>query len=289
MTRSLRAALVLFAALGIATTVVPSAARADCPPNSGFCAGVQVRGPVVVTPARGAQVIITVGPAPQIPPPPPVVMVQPPPPPVVIYRPQPPVVMYRPQPVQPYPYVRPQSYSQPRNVAGTTGLRFFVGGAGGGSAGSVVGAARLGGVGGALRLRPTEKFAIDLGVGFYGGTDYNGRDRVEIPLTADALFFVNPQNRVQFYLLGGVGASFAYGRTTGTSSLDRNYTYVGVEGGGGLEFRLTRGFALNVDARAFLRSQPNGTPEFQRTTPTGTETTRVSGGVVGTAGATLYF
>lgn len=285
MTRSLRAALTLFAALGLAG-MATSEARADCPPNARFCAEVRVGGGYV-PPMRGGQVVITVGPVPQPapyvvvrpPPPPPVVVVRPAPPPVYVVRQQPTYVTYAPARV----------YVQGRNVSGTMGLRFYAAGAGGRS--TSVGGSRLGGVGMALRIRPTEKFALDLGVGVYGGSDYYGRQRLEVPVTVDALYFVNPQNRVQFYLLGGVGASFAYGQSVGLfgSTFQHAYNYVGAEAGAGLEFRLTRGFALNMDVRSFIRAQPNGAPEFQRTTATGVETTRTSAGAVGTMGATLYF
>ncbi len=288
MTRPLRAAFTLFAVLGL-VGATSSAARAQCPPNARFCAGVSYGGPVAVPVSRGAQVIITVGPGRQPPPPPPPVVIvrpaPPPPPPVVVYRqapPPPPVVVYR-QAAQP-------AYSvQRRDVSGTMGLRFFAAGAGGGS-NSRAGNGRLGGVGMALRIRPQERFAVDVGAAIYGGTDYEGNERVEIPVTADALFFVNPQHRAQFYLLAGVGGSFAYGQTSTALGLERNYTYVGGQAGAGLEFRLTRGFAINLDVRGFMRAQPGGAPEFQRTTSTGSvETTRTSAGMIGTVGTTLYF
>lgn len=293
MTRSLRAVLTLFAALGLAG-IAPTA-RADCPPNAGYCADVSVGGGAELSPStRGAQVIITVGPM-RRPPPPQIVVVRPPPPPQVVYvrpppppPPQPQVVYVRPQ--QQVVYVQQQQQPQytyqrasvSRNVSGTTGLRFFFAGASGGNA-------RLGGMGAALRLRPTEHFAVDLGVGVYGGTDHAGRDRVEIPVTADVLAFVNPQHRAQFYGVAGLGMSFAYGNVGSTDIMERNYTYVGGNLGAGIEFRITRGFALNMDLRGVLRKQTGGAAEFTRTTSTGTETTRTSAGVVGQLGATLYF
>lgn len=303
MTRSLRAALTLFAALGLAGAA--STAQAQCPSGATFCADLSVSGNVVMPTPRGAQVIITVGPV-RPPPPPQIVVVRPPPPPVVVVRPPPPppVVIVRPPPPPPPQYVvvrppppqvvyqqQPVYYQQPqyqqyraapRNVSGTVGLHFFFAGAGGGSA-------RLGGMGAAIRIRPKEHFALDLGAGVYGGTDHNGNSRVEIPLTVDALYFVNPQNRAQFYLVGGVGASFAYSDYKSTGILTRSFTYVGGNAGAGVEFRLTRGFALNFDFRGVLRGQPHGAPEFSRVSDGLVQTTRTSAGVVGQLGATLYF
>ena len=184
MTRPLRAATLLLALFGFAGAA--SEASAQCPPHARFCAQASVGGGVVIPVNRGAQVVITIGP-----PPPPVVVVRPPPPPpppprIIYVAPQPPpppppqVVYVRPQP-QPQQVVYAQQPAQVsrRNVRGTSGLHFFVAGAGGQ-------AARLGGVGGAIRFRPRERFGIDLGVGVFGGDDYYGRGRAEIPITAEA-------------------------------------------------------------------------------------------------------
>lgn len=297
MTRSLRAASLLLALAGFAGVVGnPADASAQCDAYGRCGVRVSAGARVVVPPPRGAQVVITLGPPPPPvvyvrpappPPPPPVVYYQPapPPPPVVYVQPAPPPrpqVVYQ-QPVYQQPAYPPQpvAYPQPqRAVTGTTGLHFFVAGAGASSA-------RMGGLGGAVRFRPSEHFGIDLGVAFMGGEDYHGRNRAEIPVTLDALYFINPQHKVQLYLLGGVGASFAYGEVAGTRDFQRTYTYVGGEAGVGVEFRLTRGFALNVDGRGFLRTQPRGTPEFVDGT-TG-ETTRTSAGFVAQGGMTFYF
>jgi len=281
MTRHLRIASFLLALFGLAGSA--SEVSAQCPPNARFCAQASVGGHVVL-PSRGGQVVITIGP-----PPPPVVVVRPapppPPPPRVVYvqPPQPQVVYVRPQPQQYYYAPQPQYAPQPvatgrRNVRGTSGLHFFIAGAGASDA-------RLAGLGGAIRFRPRERLGVDIGVGVFGGTDYYGRSRAEIPVTADVLMFLNPQKKAQFYLLAGAGMSFAYGeRSDGT--LQHTYTYVGAQTGAGIEFRITRGFALNLDFRGFLRRQPNGSPEFVSSTGA---TSRTSAGWIGQFGTTFYF
>lgn len=274
MNRPMRALLVLAALLGLRTT----AEAQYCPPSAVLCGRA---GLPVVPGSRGAQLIITIGPPPV--PQPPVVVVRPPPPQYVIVRPPPP-----PPPQMRYVAV-PQgpTYARGRqDVRGVMGLRFFVAGAAGGRGSQ----AALGGVGAALRIRPREHFAVDLGAGFYAGTDHAGQERVEVPFTADFLAFVNPQHRAQFYMLAGVGTSFAYSRSSALGGYERGFTYVGAQGGMGLELRIRRGFALNFDARAFVRAQPEGAPEFQRTLPDGSlETSRTSAGGLGTAGMTIYF
>mgnify|MGYP001818243251 CR=1 FL=1 len=63
----------------------------------------------------------------------------------------------------------------------------------------------MGGFSGALRFRPKEYLGIDLGSGYFVGNDYQGFDRSEIPVTANVLFFVNPQHKLQVYFLLGPG------------------------------------------------------------------------------------
>ena len=151
---------------------------------------------------------------------------------------------------------------------------------------------QMAGVGGALRLRPNPHFAVDLGTGIYAGTDANDQDRVEIPITVDGLYFINPQNALQAYLLAGVGVSTA--RTEGmdpnTGNMDeRHMVHIGAQAGAGVEWRLSRSLALNADVRGFIRQRVNQDerPEFINA-ETGQETD-TSAGAVATLGATLYF
>jgi opacity protein-like surface antigen len=146
----------------------------------------------------------------------------------------------------------------------------------------------------ALRLRPTPWFGVDLGVGSYGGVDAQDRDRVEVPFTANALFFVNPQSQLQLYVLGGLGVSYAeVGNAFGSFDSDdffatRSFTHFGGQLGLGVEWRLSHHFALNTDLRGFVRTRTDddGAPEFIDA-DTG-NSTNTSGGLYWTAGATLY-
>ncbi|HEU4538968.1 MAG TPA: hypothetical protein VFS00_32835, partial [Polyangiaceae bacterium] len=67
----------------------------------------------------------------------------------------------------------------------------------------------MGGIGFALRARPTGYFALDFGLDVVGGRDFYGRRRTEVPLSVNALIFVNPRDRAQFYMLGGLNWSSA--------------------------------------------------------------------------------
>ena len=145
---------------------------------------------------------------------------------------------------------------------------------------------KMGGVHGALRIRPTQYFALDLGVGAYGGSDFNQAARLEIPLTIDALFFLTPRSRVQLYVLGGVGTSFAV--ASNNSRETRGYQHVGGEVGLGVEWRLTERFALSSDIRGFIRTRVDSNPEPEFFDPDhGSSNTSV--GALFSVGGTLYY
>jgi hypothetical protein len=142
----------------------------------------------------------------------------------------------------------------------------------------------MGGFQGALRLRPKKHVGIDLGSGYFAGNDYQGFYRTEIPLTANALFFVNPQHKLQLYFLIGPGLSF--GRVH-TFNEVRRMTHIGGQAGMGIEWRLARAFALNVDVRGILRHRIDNDPRPEFID--GTRSTNTSGGAMLTFGGTLYF
>ena len=188
------------------------------------------------------------------------------PPKVVVVRQEPVTVVRQPPP--------PPRADRERKV----GLHFDVGGAFGRSV-------SMGGLSGALRIRPLPQFALDLGAGYFAGQDFDGDFRSEVPVTANLLFFVNPKHKAQFYFLAGGGASFA--RKEDPFGETRDLIHAGGQAGIGLEFRLARFFALNTDVRGFLRKRVDNDPRPEFVD--GGRSTDVSGGVIVTFGGTLYF
>ncbi len=275
---------------GVLCALPPSPAEAQCQGDEWFCADVSIGASVTIgTPAppppRQSQVVV-VQPAPPPPPPPPprVVVVQPaplPPPQTTVVvtttRPAPtPVTIVEPVP-QPRPSPEPAGFGLHGQVGGMMTDRVMVGG-----------------LSGAFRIRPNMgHFALDLGIGVYGGRDYNDLDRLEIPVTADALFYFNPRSRFQVYGVAGVGASFA--RAEGVQDgafFEREYAYLGGQAGIGAELRLSRWFAINADVRGFVRHRvdDNPEPEFHEIDDDGSVlTTDTSGGGLFNFGATVYF
>lgn len=269
-----------------------AAQTAECQPGDIVCGEVQV-GPI-----DGR---FRIGFGQDAPPPPPPVVYQPPPPPppeppvvivqqppqVVYQPPPPPQVVYQAQPV----YQPPQPQRIQRRVRYELVPRFDIGlhinvGA---MATDRIG---IGGGGLGLRIRPIEWFAIDLSAGVYGGQAYGGSDHWEVPVLADLIFFFNPGDTFQVYGLIGGGIAFGEnGQATRTLGGSRDFIasrelfYVGGEAGLGVEWRMARHFAMNVDVRAFMREQIGGAPEFQE----GTRTTNTSAGAYGNLGMTFYF
>lgn len=273
----------VFAFAAVAAPSVAHAQDANCPPGSWFCADTP---PSPTTPPAGAQPAQPTAPAqPAAPaaqpaPPPPVVVYQPPPPPVIVVpaREAPATYHYTPRPRLPHR---------------EWGLNLHLGGIALGKGRN--GDAAMGLIGLGLRYRPVPGFALEANIDVAGGTDYNGYRRTETMGTMNALVFLNPKSRAQFYLLGGIGVSSA--RVGGGYSYydsnfydyDRKYTYFGGQGGLGIEIRLTRVVALNFDVRGFVRSRIDnrGAPEF--VDPNTGRTTNTSGGAIVNGGITFYF
>ena len=167
--------------------------------------------------------------------------------------------------------------------------------------------AGLGGVGMSLRYRPTPHFAFDLGIDLLAGVDYNGFSRTEVPVSLGGMIFFNPKSRVQFYILGGANISraqvrsdtpYAQGATSGTPLLNpvdggaqygATYTYFGGQGGGGLEFRLSRRVAIDLDVVGFVRERIGNTDTPEFVNPSTGQTTNVSGGAIGRGGLTFWW
>lgn len=276
--------------------------KPGCPPGSWFCADISVAPPAQAAPAqkpRRAQqpppqeeeeaapppeLDEPEAPAePQPPParparrvrrqaaePPPVVVYQPvpePPPQVIVVTPGHPRYHRTAYAVPPPPPAAPRMRWQPE-----FGLNLRVEGVALGGRGAS-GAAGMGGVGLSLRYRPVPAFAFDLGVDVLAGHDYNGFQRVEVPVTLNGLLYLNPRSRVQVYLLGGAHISRAQVRSeiaapqlssTDDGEYGANYTYFGGQGGGGFEFRVSRRVALNLDVVGFVRKRIDDgrVPEF---------------------------
>lgn len=204
------------------------------------------------------------------------------PPPVVVYQPPPPAVA---RPEAPPPFEYEPAPRPPISYRQEFGLNLHVEGAtiGRGNGGD----ASMGGAGLGLRFKPTRHFGIEADLDFIGGHDYQGDDRSETAFTINGLLFLNPRSRAQLYLLAGFGWSGAH---VSASSFDQHYGYFGGQFGGGLELRLSRSFALNIDLRGFIRDRTDqlaqSQPEF---TSSDGRTTNTSGGGLLTAGMTVYF
>lgn len=283
-------------------------AEAQCSDDSIVCAEVEVsgsvqfgrrrRGVVVVQPAPQppAHVVVTQAP----PPPPPVIVTQAPPQPrgrVIVVQPAPQapppqqVVVTQQQPMQETVVVIEQHPARYRLVAPFQNRKVGITA----RIGSMISEnVRMGGVQAGLRFRPSRIFGIELGVGAYGGTDYNGMTRAEVPVTFDFMFFLPRASRVQAYVLGGFGISYAH--TTGFHQgygreMERDMAYFGGQMGLGLEWRIAPRFALSTDIRAFIRTRVSedigDLPEFYN--PSTGESTDTSVGAVGTLGAHFYF
>jgi hypothetical protein len=274
-----------------------------CQPGDLFCLDVQIG------PGRGG---IRIGGDAPIPQPPPPVIVQPPPqqpmpqPPVVIVEPQYQPPVYQPPPQQPpQVYVQPQPQPQPQVVYmqqpvvrqvvrqrpaypySSLGVNLHLDGLWGEDL-------AMGGGGGSFRIRPMPHIAIDVGSGIYGGQDYNGLDRFEVPVVVDVLFFFNPHNRFQIYALAGAGISWSHAEGENRHTflnVSRDYMHAGGQVGIGAEWRISRGFALNLDVRGFLRHRidDSGEPEFTEFRDGSWQSTDLSGGLVTRFGATFYF
>lgn len=285
----------------------------SCPPGSWFCEQVETE----ALPPAEAEAAPEPGALPQRPArpaappharpgaPPPVVVYQPPggpAPQVVIVTPPgqpPPRVVVRTMPA--VPPAPPAPPPPPRHRwRSEWGINLRLEGISLGSRRGAAEEAGMGGLGLSLRYRPVPAFALDFGVDVVGGIDYNGDKRSEIPVSLSAMLFVNPRSRVQFYFMGGLHASHAQVERTsillaedGQSSLtmmdEVEYDYFGGHGGIGLEFRLSRRVALNIDAMGFMRSRTDDNPVPEFVDPETGRTTNTSGGGMFRGGISFYW
>jgi len=148
--------------------------------------------------------------------------------------------------------------------------------------------AGMGGIGFSLRPRPSPYFAIDFGLDFLGGKDFNGDRRSESAFTVNPTLFLNPRNKVQVYFLAGLGVGSA--RVLGSNGSERNYRYVGADVGAGLEFRFWPHFAFSGDFLAFVRDRADvrsSAPEYFD--PATKRYTNSSAGALFRLGGTYYW
>ncbi|MBP9112571.1 MAG: outer membrane beta-barrel protein [Polyangiaceae bacterium] len=279
----------------------------NCPPGSWFCVKGQasVSGSINVPPLQPVQpappVIVQPAPAP--------VYVQPPAP---VYTPAPPPVYYTPPPSQGVIVQQRTVYVQPRPVAvgyvytavpARRAVRYeeFALTAKLGSAyvGTYDGYPKgMGSAGLGFRYR-TPYIGGELNLDGYAGKDYYGQPRAEGALSANALAFINPESPLQVFFSAGVGlakASVDQLYADG-SRQTADYSYFGVQGGVGLEYRMSPHFALNTEFKGFVRWRTDGdaasriaNPEFIEQTGTSTyRYSNVSGGALWTVGMALYF
>lgn len=143
----------------------------------------------------------------------------------------------------------------------------------------------MGGAHFGLRFRPCQLFAMELGIGGYGGEDYNDDERFELPVTVDGYLFLG-RRRFQPYLVGGLHTSVAFVEQ-GFFGDDRTLVHVGGQLGIGAEWRVGRRLGLSMDVRGFVRERVGGSderPEFVRPG----ESTDTSVGALMNLGMTLY-
>lgn len=271
--------LMLPLALGavLATPAIAQADEKDCPPGSWFCGETKPpekadgKGDLQELPKPADKPADADKPAP-------------PPPPVVVYQPPPPAVIVQPREAPPAYYYVPRTPPPKREW----GLNLHL-------AGAMLGKGRDGDAGMAmlglgLRYRPVPMAAIEASLDFAGGRDYNGYRRSETALTFNGLIFLNPKSKTQVYLLGGFGWAGAKAVDDRGDDATYRYGYLGVQGGVGLEFRLSKVVALNIDMRGFVRGRVDDnrrvSPEF--TDGTG-RSTNTSGGGLLQGGITFYW
>ena len=283
MSKSFRSRAVVVALPFAAVLALPSIAHAqdkkDCEPGSWFCGDTQ---PPAASDANGASELQPLPDSAAKPADKPAS----PPPPVVVYQPPPPTVVVQPREAPPAYYYVPRKPVPKKEW----GLNLHLGGA-------MMGKGRDGNAGMALvglglRYRPIPHAAIEGNLDFAGGRDYNGYRRNETAFTLNGLVFLNPRSRTQVYFLGGFG--WAGARATddraGFDKMEYSYGYFGVQAGAGLEFRLSKVVALNIDLRGLIRGRVD---DHKRTAPEFTDgngkSTNTSGAGILQGGLTFYW
>lgn len=158
--------------------------------------------------------------------------------------------------------------------------------------------AGMGGLGISLKYRPVPAFAFDISADVLFGKDYNGFDRMETPFSANAMIYVNPRSRAQFYLMAGAHMSHASvtaeanaARNTTGAKLETEYSYIGGQAGIGMEFRIGRRVGLNFDALGFLRKRTdeNADRTWEFVNPETGQKTNTSAGLLFRGGLNFWW
>jgi hypothetical protein len=272
VTKRLIASLTFASAMAAPLLAHAQEPKKDCEPGSWFCGDSQTSG-------KDLQPLPAEKPADAKP-------ADATPPPVVVYQPPPPTVVVQPRDAPPAYYYVPKK-AQPKKE---WGLNLHLGGL-------MMGEGRDGNAGMAmaglgLRFRPLPQAAIQGDLDFAAGRDYNGYRRNETAFTINGLIFLNPKNTTQVYLLGGFGWSGARAvdDRAGYDKTEYKYGYFGVQTGIGLEFRLSRAVALNVDVRGMIRGRVDDNRRLHPEFVSGDgKSTNTSGAGLITGGLTFYW
>jgi len=277
--KNVAVSLTFVSALAIPVIAHAQEPKKDCEPGSWFCGETEQNGNKDLQPLPAETKPADAKPAEAKP-------ADKTPPPVVVYQPPPPTVVVQPRDAPPAYYYVPRKAPRKKEW----GLNLHLGGAmmGKGRDGN----AGMGMTGLGLRFRPIPHAAIEGNLDFAWGRDYNGYRRGETGFTLNGLIFLNPKNTTQVYLLGGFGwaGARAVDDRDGFDRMEYKYGYFGVQGGVGLEFRLSKAVALNVDLRGLVRGRIDDHkrqhPEFVSGDGKSTNT---SGAGLLTGGLTFYW
>jgi hypothetical protein len=290
--------------LGLLLAAPSAFAQTPCPPGSWLCAEVQIGGFGGSAVIGRAPPVVMQAPPPVYAPPPPVYYAPPrvyyAPPPVVVYQPAP---MYVQRPVEvsyQMPPTMRQTYVPPQQRNLYVGLQGVLSGSFLGVNSRTHTVSGMGGLSAGLRFRTRGVLGGELAAGIFGGRDYNGDGRFEVPVSGSLMLFVNPQNAFQVYFLAGpnvsfAGVSYALDNSSAHGGLGgARYMYIGGHAGVGAELQISPRFSMFFDFRAFIRGRIDGAresnPEFARTLYDGsTQTSNTSIGVTGNLGAVVYF
>ncbi len=125
------------------------------------------------------------------------------------------------------------------------------------------------GIGG--RARPDDAVALDLGIDSMGGVDYSGHRRTELALNFSTTIFFNPRDRVQGFMLAGLGwsradVSYKFHEMTADGSVKRErsdtYYYFGLFGGLGVEWRFDPKWSTDFALLGMLRNRTDSKADY---------------------------